>query len=146
MPHVYVSKVLSCPASAAWEIVRDFGGLPRWFPFVVKSELQNGGPQTIGAIRVNSIKNDTVVKERLTEMSELDRRIVYDIVETELPTKNYRAVLRIAEVTTDPSVCFAEWSADFDVEGDPQPTADWVRDEVFKTCLEELERVAGPSA
>ena len=30
-----------------------------------------------------------------------------------------RSPLRIAEVTEDPSVRFAEWSADFDVEGDP---------------------------
>ena len=52
-------------------------------------------------------------------MSDRDRRIVYEIVATELRTSNYRAVLRIAEVNEDPSICFAEWSADFDAEGDP---------------------------
>lgn len=141
MAHVYFSKILEVPADSAWSIVRDFGGLASWFPFVKRSDLHGGGPQQIGVIRANTVADDSVIQERLLEMSDRDRRIVYDIVAADIPTKNYSATLRIHEVTADPSRCFAEWSADFDVEGDVEAAIEWVRDDIFKTCLEELERV-----
>lgn len=34
MPHVRYATVLNVPAQQVWEIVRDFGSLARWFPFV----------------------------------------------------------------------------------------------------------------
>ncbi|WP_058999104.1 SRPBCC family protein [Leptolyngbya sp. NIES-2104] len=30
-----LSKVLNVPADKVWSIVRDFGALPKWFPFVI---------------------------------------------------------------------------------------------------------------
>ncbi|CAA0090187.1 Uncharacterised protein [Starkeya nomas] len=141
MAHVYFSKILDVPANSAWQIVRDFGALPIWFPFVKRSELRGGGPHEVGTIRANTVADDSIIEERLLELSDRDRRIVYDIVKADIPTKNYSAVLQIHEVTNDQDRCFAEWSADFDVEGNPATAIEWVRDGIFKTCLEELESV-----
>lgn len=141
MAHVYYSRILNVSAPSAWEIVRDFGSLPTWFPFVQTSVLRGGGKYEPGTIRANTVSDGSVIEERLLELSDRDRRIVYDIVKADIPTKNYSAVLRIFEVTETPGQCFVEWSADFDVEGDPKAAIEWVRDGIFKTCLEELERV-----
>lgn len=141
MAHVYFSKILAVSPGSAWSVVRDFGSLPVWFPFVKQSELRGGGPYEIGTIRANTVEDGSIIQERLLELSDRDRRVVYDIVAADIPTKNYSATLRIYEVTTDPGRCFIEWSADFDVEGDAASAIAWVRDGIFKTCLEELERV-----
>ena len=54
MAYVYYSKLLDIPADKIWDIVRDFEALPKWFPFVEKSVLSNGGaPRQVGIIRAN---------------------------------------------------------------------------------------------
>ncbi len=146
MAHVSYSKVLAATPASVWEVVRDFGALPRWFPFVVRTQMRGGGPQTVGAIRTNTLNTGSVIEERLSELSERDRRIVYELISGDVPTKNYSATLRIHEVAADPTRCFAEWSADFDVDGDRTPVEAWVRDGIFKTCLEALERLTGAHA
>jgi Polyketide cyclase / dehydrase and lipid transport len=70
-----------------------------------------------------------------------DRRIVYAVVAGDIPTKSYVATLQVFEVGADPSRCFVVWRADFDVDGDAAGTVAWVRDGIFRTCLDELERV-----
>jgi hypothetical protein len=109
--------VLNVGADDAWRIVRDFGALPLWFPFVERTELREGGPHEPGAVRTNFAKDAAPVEERLLELSERDRRIAYEIIAADLPTKNYSSTLQIHEITADPASCFASWSAEFDVEG-----------------------------
>jgi hypothetical protein len=146
MARVFFSKVLDVPADDAWAVIRDFGSLPVWCPFVKRSELRGGGPYEVGTVRANTIADDSVMKERLLEISERNRRISYDIIAADIPIKNYSATLQIHEVTADPTRCFAEWSADFDVAGDTVAATELVRDGIFKTCLEVLERVVSLDA
>ena len=143
MAHVSYSKILAATPDRVWEVVRDFGALSDWFPFVVGTELRGGGPQTVGVVRANTLETGGVIEERLLELSERNRRIVYEIISGEVPTRNYVATLRIHGVDADPSRCFVDWSARFDVDGDRRPVEAWVRDGIFKTCLEALERLTG---
>ena len=39
MPRVYYSTILSASVEEAWEVVRDFNGLPKWHPGITASEL-----------------------------------------------------------------------------------------------------------
>ncbi len=64
MAHVSYSKIVAAPPASVGEVVRDFGALPRWFPFVVRTELRGGGPQTIGVIRANTLDTGGVIEER----------------------------------------------------------------------------------
>ena len=118
MAHVYFSKVLNVSPDQAWRIVGDFASLPVWFPFVERSDLRDGGPRQVGAIRTNTLTDGKAVKEKLLELSDVDRRVVYSVLSGDVPVANYSAALRIGEVTADPACCFAEWSADFDMDGD----------------------------
>ena len=41
MPRVYYSTILSATVEEAWEVVRDFNGLPKWHPGITASELED---------------------------------------------------------------------------------------------------------
>lgn len=141
MAYVYYSKVLDVPADKVWSIVRDFGALPKWFPFVEKSVLSNGGALgQVGTIRANTVDKGKIIEEQLLELSDRDRRIVYAVISGDVPTKDYSATLTVHEVIAD-NRSFVEWSAQFDVDGELAPVAEWVRTGIFQTCLDELERI-----
>ncbi|TPG25571.1 SRPBCC family protein [Mycolicibacterium hodleri] len=142
MPHVRYAAVLEAPADKVWDMVRDFGSLPRWFPFVVSSDL-SGGPYEVGAVRTNHIQDGTTIVERLTEISEHERRVVYDVIGGDATMSNYTACLSVAEVS-DTDRTFVQWTATFDpLNGDGSAEAEWVRTGIFHTCLAELGRVLG---
>lgn len=141
MVYVYYSKVLDIPADKDWDIVRDFGALPKWFPFVEKSVLSNDGALgQVGTIRANTVAEGKIVEEQLLKLSDRDRRIVYAVISKDVLTKDYSATLTVHEVTAD-AQAFVEWSASFDVHGEIAPVAERVCTGIFQTCLEELERL-----
>ncbi len=142
MPTVQFSKVLEAPASQVWALVRDFGGLAAWFPFIPHSELKDpAAAGQVGAVRVNTTQDGAFIEETLLELSDRDRRIVYAVTKGDVLTLDYQSTLTIHEVMVD-GRAYADWTARFDVVGDPAPVVEWVRHDIFQMCLEELERVA----
>ncbi len=78
MPHVIYSKVIDAPVDRVWALVRDFGALDKWFPFVSHCELKDGArPDQVGAVRVSTVAEGALIEETLLELSDRDRRIVY---------------------------------------------------------------------
>lgn len=141
MAYVYYSKVLDVHADKVWSIVRDFGALPKWFPFVEKSVLGNGSASgQVGTIRANTVAKGKINEEQLLELSDRDRRIVYAVISGDLPTKDYSATLTVHEITADVR-SFVKWSARFDVDGELALVAEWIRTGIFQTCLDELEQI-----
>ncbi len=143
MVHVQQSKVIPASADTVWSIVSDFGGLPRWFPFVQRSELSYGGAaDKVGTIRTNHIDGGGPIQEQLIERSDRDRRIAYAVVGGDVATWDYSSTLTVHDVTDDGS-SYVEWSADFDVDpaADRDATIEWVRTGIFTTCLNELARI-----
>jgi Polyketide cyclase / dehydrase and lipid transport len=111
---VYVSSVLSAPATQVWEIIRDFNGLPHWTPFVADSRIEQNHPaDKIGCIRNFTLKDGGRIRERLLALSDFDFSQTYCILESPMGVENYTATLRLIPVT-DGNRCFAEWSAEFD--------------------------------
>jgi uncharacterized protein YndB with AHSA1/START domain len=129
--YVYYSRVLDAPVGDVWAVVGDFASLPRWCPMVDSSDLSEGGaPRQVG----------TVGLEKLTELSDRDRRVVYDIIGGDPPVHDFTAVITVHEVS-ECNRSFVAWSATFDATRDAGAVADWVRTGIFQTCLAELERV-----
>lgn len=141
MPTVQFSKVLEAPAAQVWAVVRDFGALDQWFPFITHCELKDHAQVgQIGAVRQNTTAEGALIEETLLDLSDRDRRIVYALTKGDVPTIDYQSTLTIHEVTAD-GRAYADWTARFDVAGDAAPVVAWVRHDIFQTCLEELERV-----
>lgn len=141
MAHVYYSKVIDLPPDAVWPTIRDFAALPVWFPFVETCVLSADlAADQVGVVRTNTVNGGKVIQEQLLELSDRDRRIVYSVISGDVPVIDYTATLTVYPVTED-NRSFVAWSADFDVDGDVAPVAEWVRSGIFETCLKELERV-----
>ena len=141
MVHVYYSRVLDALAGDVWQVVGDFVSLPRWCPMIDSSHLsEGGGPKQVGTVRTNNFNDGTIGIEKLTELSDRDRRVVYDIIGGDPPVDGFTAVITVHEVS-DTNRTFVAWSATFDTTRDAGAVADWVRTGIFQTCLTELDRV-----
>jgi hypothetical protein len=114
MARAHASSVINAPIEQVWARIRDFNGLPGWHPGVAKSEIEGGEPANQpGCVRVLTLGNGAVIRERLLEMSDLGHHYSYAILDSPLPVANYRATLRLRHVA-DGDRTFAEWSASFD--------------------------------
>ncbi|MDQ2830114.1 MAG: SRPBCC family protein [Chloroflexota bacterium] len=141
MTEIFYSRVLDVPAEKAWAMVRDFGALAKWFPFIPKSVLRDGAAATeVGAIRDNTTQEGAVISEKLIELSDRDRRLRYEAIAGDIPMTDYTSTLTIFEVS-EGDRALAVWTARYEPVGDPAPVAKWVHDGIFKTCLVEFERV-----
>lgn len=141
MTDIYYSRVLDIPAARVWNMVRDFGGLAKWFPFFPHSVLRAGAAATeVGAIRDNTNDDGVVISEQLVAFSDRDRSFTYNLIAGDVPMTDYTSTLSIHEVTEDGNT-FAAWTARYEPTGDAAETAIWVRDGIFQTCLARLEEV-----
>lgn len=141
MTRVYYSKIIDAPADSVWPVIRDFSALPVWFPFVESCVLSDGAViDQVGTVRTNTVTGGNIIQEKLLELSDRHRRIAYSVVGGDVPVIDYVATLTVHAVTED-NRSFVEWWADFDVDGEIAPIAEWVRTGIFETCLKELERV-----
>jgi Polyketide cyclase / dehydrase and lipid transport len=114
MARAHASSVINAPIDQVWRRIRDYNGLPGWHPGVAKSEIEGGEPANQpGCVRVLTLGNGAVIRERLLEMSDLGHHYSYAILESPLPVANYRATLRLRPIS-DGDRTFAEWSASFD--------------------------------
>ena len=147
MVEVTYSTVIDAGPDDVWEIVRDFGGLARWFPFIERSELEDGGaPSQVGVVRANTVADSgNVIREQLLELSDVDRRVVYAVVGGEVPMTDYTAVLTVHRVV-EGERSFVEWTARYEPVGDAATVAEWVRSGIFATCLAELGRIVRTGA
>lgn len=114
MANVYVSTVIAAPASAVWNRIRDFNGLPDWTPFVAESRIEQHLPaDKVGCIRNFVLKDGGRIREQLLALSDYEMSCTYAILESPMGVENYVAKLSLTPVT-DGNVTFAEWKADFD--------------------------------
>ncbi len=143
MPRVYYSTILSAPVEEAWEVVRDFNGLPNWHPGITASELEDAcSPDCevcVGSVRHVQLANGEWMREQLLSLSDLDFSVTYTILETGMKLKNYVATLKLTPVTATDET-FAEWEAVFDAtdSASEEETAEIVHG-VFSEGLENLD-------
>lgn len=140
MAKVYASIVVAAPASAVWNVIRDFNALPKWTPFVAESRIeQNGAPDKVGCIRNFRLKSGGRIREKLLALSDYEMSCTYSILESPMGVENYLATLRLIPVTESDHT-FVEWSAEFDAA--PEREAALVEDigrNVFAAALSALK-------
>ena len=123
MARAHASSVIDAPIDQVWARIRDFNGLSNWHPGVAKSEIEGGKPSDqVGCVRVLTLHDGGVFRERLLEMSDLGHHYSYAILESPLPVANYRATLRLRRIS-DGERTFGEWRASFDPDP-PEKRAD----------------------
>ncbi|MEU8378772.1 SRPBCC family protein [Streptosporangium sp. NPDC048865] len=114
----YASTVINASADEVWKYLRDFGNVAEWLPGVTGCEIEDGGDPLPGAVRrLDSLAG--VIRERLLTLDDASRSATYEILESPLPVRDYRAVYRVAPVT-DSGRAFVEWSATFEADDEAE--------------------------
>jgi hypothetical protein len=144
MARVFTSTVINAHASAVWERIRDFNGMPKWHPRIRDSRIEDAlPPDKIGCIRSFHLQNGDNIREQLVAMSDYDLFYSYAILESPMPLTDYMATLRLTPVT-DGERCFAEWSAEFSCDPDKETDlVNGIGTNVFQGGFDALKRHFG---
>lgn len=95
-----------------WALIGDFCAIKDWHPAVAQCEETKEGDVTY---RTLTLKDGGKIKEKLTGTE--DTSYSYEIVESPLPVKNYKATLSVEEDEDSPDRSEVEWEATFDANG-----------------------------
>jgi hypothetical protein len=144
MPKVYTSSVINAPADRVWAQIRDFNGLPSWYPRIVQSRIEHDQPSDkIGCVRNFKLESGAQLREKLLGLSDYEYSCTYAIVESPMGVENYVATLKLTPIT-DANRSFIEWTAEFDCA--PQDAAELTENigtNVFQDGFDALKRRFG---
>ena len=96
---------------AVWEFAGGFCAIKDWHPLVADCQETKEGDVTF---RTLTLKDGGKIKEKLLESD--DTSYSYEIVESPLPVKNYKAKLSVEDGNHE-NRTMVEWSADFEANG-----------------------------
>ncbi|RON43770.1 SRPBCC family protein [Pseudomonas frederiksbergensis] len=126
------SASIDIPASAddVWQLIGGFDSLPDWLPFIVKSELSEGG-------RVRSLQtaDGAAVIERLQAFDNAAKTYSYSIEQAPFPATDYLATLRVEAQGQGARVT---WSGRFTAKGVTDEEVEALFDGIYKGGLEAL--------
>lgn len=90
-PPLTASRTIAIDASAAkvWHTAKDFNGLNTWHPAVATDEIVEGKNNTVGAVRLLTLKGGGTIKEKLLRFDPAGHSFKYAIIEGVLPVSDY---------------------------------------------------------
>src|SRR3984893_13082498 len=96
-PRLTVSKTITIDASSAkvWHAAKDFNALNTWHPAVATDEIVEGKNNTVGAVRLLTLKGGGTIKEKLLAFDSAHRSFKYAILEGVLPVSDYTATFAV---------------------------------------------------
>ena len=112
-PELHLKKTITIAASAdkVWEASKNFDGLNTWHPALASDEIVSGTNNTVGAVRVLTLKGGGTIKEKLLAFDESGHRFRYAIVESVLPVSHYSSTFVVTSTGTDKTL--VTWSGRF---------------------------------
>jgi hypothetical protein len=96
---------------AVWEFAGGFCAIKDWHPLIADCQETKEGDVTY---RTLTLKDGGKIKEKLLESD--DTSYSYEIIESPLPVKNYKAKLSVADGNHE-NRTMVEWSAEFEANG-----------------------------
>jgi len=96
---------------AVWEFAGGFCAIKDWHPLIADCQETKEGDVTF---RTLTLKDGGKIKEKL--LGSDDTSYSYEIVESPLPVKNYKAKLSVEDGNHE-NRTMVEWSADFEANG-----------------------------
>jgi hypothetical protein len=119
---------------AVWELAGGFCTIKDWHPVVANCEETKEGDATF---RTLTLKDGGKIKEKLLESD--DTSYSYEIVESPLPVKNYKAKLSVEDGKHE-NRTMVEWSAEFEANGASDDDATKKINEIFSAGLKGIKR------
>ena len=112
-PELRVKKTITIDAAAekVWQTAKNFNGLNLWHPALAGDELVSGKNNTVGAVRLLTLKGGGTIKEKLLGFDEAGHRYRYAIIESVLPVSHY--VSSFVVTSTGTAKTLVTWSGRF---------------------------------
>jgi hypothetical protein len=113
MAKIHKSSVIEAPIADVWAYIRDFNGLPKWFPGVTDSHIEEGAVvNEAGCIRNFGLEGGARIREQLLALSDDRHECNYKMIECPMPITNYVATVRLS--ATNGAGTLAEITSQFD--------------------------------
>jgi mxaD protein len=149
-PQLHVTKTITINADAAkvWNAARDFDALNTWHPAVAKDEIVEGKNNTVGAVRLLTLKDGGTIKEKLLAFDAAGHTYKYSILEGVLPVSSYTSTFVVKSIGKNKTS--VTWSGNFkrkDVGANPSAsendkTATDTIGSVYQAGLDNLKKLA----
>jgi mxaD protein len=112
-PKLGVTKTVTidAPADKVWNAVKDFNGLNTWHPAIAKDEIVEGKNNTVGAVRLLTLKDGGTIKEKLLGFNAAGHQFKYSILEGVLPVSSYTSTVLVKSLGKGKSS--VTWSGNF---------------------------------
>jgi hypothetical protein len=136
-----VNKKTEIPGQllVVWAMASDFCSIKDWHPAIADCKESKEGDDTV---RVLTLKDGGTIKEKLDDSDETSYS--YEIVESPLPVKNYKAKLWVEEDERDPNRTVMHWDATFDANGASDEEAAKKIGDIFAAGLRGIKQKAMP--
>ena len=135
---ITVKKRIEAPGlpPAIWEFAGGFCTIKDWHPAVADCQETKEGDVTF---RTLTLKDGGKIKEKLLDSD--DASYSYEIVESPLPVKNYKAKFWV-EPDDEANRTVIYWSADFDANGASDDDAKTKITDIFAAGLKGIKQTA----
>ena len=144
MAKIQVSSVIPASVERVWEYIRDFNGLPKWFPGVTDSHIEAGPPlNQAGCVRNFGLENGARLREQLIELSDREHSCHYKMIEVPLPIKNYVATIKLS--TADGNRAHIEISSQFETPPAQEKEMVGMLTDTYQGAFELLKKHFGKS-
>ena len=112
-PPLQVKKsiTIAAPAEKVWEAAKNFNGLNTWHPALASDEIVSGTNNTVGAVRLLTLKGGGTIKEKLLQFDETGHRFRYSILEGVIPVSHYTSSFVVTSRGKDKTL--VTWSGRF---------------------------------
>ena len=148
-PELTVKKAvtIAAPADKVWDVARNFDGLNTWHPALASDEIVSGTNNTVGAVRLLTLKGGGTIKERLLQFDDAGHRYRYAILEGVLPVSHYRSSLVVTSLGANKTL--VTWSGKFKRKNAGDDPADTENDKaaidaitgVYQSGLDNLKKI-----
>lgn len=153
-PWLHVSQTVNIDASAAkvWKAAKDFNALNSWHPAVAKDDIVEGTNDTVGAVRLLTLKDGGTIKEQLKAFDPGHHKFRYAILEGVLPVSDYTSTFSVKSAGKGKSTVV--WSGHFRRKNTADNPADNENDKtavdavtgVYQSGLQNLKKVVEGSS
>jgi len=131
--HVTQTVEIQAPAAKVWDAAKNFDQLNTWLPPVAKDEIVEGHNNSVGAVRLLTLKDGGTVKEKLLAFSPAARTFRYEIVESVLPVSHYTSVFTVKSAGHGKST--VTWSGRFKRKNEGPNPGDNENDKAAKDTI-----------
>jgi Polyketide cyclase / dehydrase and lipid transport len=139
--NVTTSSVINASVEQVWAKVRNFDGLPSWYPSVIDSHIENGEPRDkIGCIRCFNREDGLTLREQLLGLDDHKHICTYLLLEPNQPMVDYICTMRLLPIT-DGDRTYIEWLAEFKCLPEEEPKLRQHLEKVFQVGFDALNKI-----